>query len=100
MVVWIEMKNVTKKYKENFVLNNVSLKVEKGKIVGVFGPTGCGKTTLLKVIAGLEIPESGEVYLRGKKVFGREISVPPEKRNISFIFQDLGLWDCLKAQRT
>ena len=92
MKLEIEVRNIKKSYGKKKVLNSVSFKVEKGKVVGIFGPSGCGKTTFLEIISGLKRPDGGKVYLRGKKVNGKNVFVPPEKRRVGFIFQDLALW--------
>jgi len=88
----IEIENLEKGFGKKTALADVSLEVYKNEIFGVFGPSGCGKTTLLRVIAGLERPEEGRVILRSKEVCSRNLFVQPEKRNVSFIFQDLALW--------
>ncbi|MCM1166146.1 MAG: ATP-binding cassette domain-containing protein [Lachnospiraceae bacterium] len=82
----ISVKNVTKKYKEYIVVNNVSLNVEKGKIVGLIGRNGSGKTVLMKMICGLVVPSSGEVFVNGKHV-GRDIDIPD---NIGVIIETPG----------
>lgn len=78
----LEFKNVSKSYHRAPVLADVSFTVEPGKIVGLLGPNGCGKTTILKIIAGLIQPSSGEIYVDGKSI-GLEtkgfISYLPEK---------------------
>ena len=68
--------------------------MEDGKFTTLLGSSGCGKTTLLRMIAGLETPDSGEILFDGEPVFSVEknINVPPEKRNLSFVFQDFALW--------
>ena len=59
----------------------------------ILGPSGCGETTLLRLIAGLEVPDRGEIFLNGTKVAGPGRSiVPPHQRGIGFVFQDLALW--------
>jgi len=88
----IELKRVTKKFGELEVLKQINMKVKEGERFGIFGPSGCGKTTILRIIAGLEIPDSGEVYLDGKVVSSRKIFIPPERRNVSLVFQDLAIW--------
>lgn len=78
----LEFKNVSKSYHRAPVLADVSFTVEPGKIVGLLGPNGCGKTTIMKIIAGLIQPSSGEIYVDGKSI-GLEtkgfISYLPEK---------------------
>lgn len=78
----LEFKNVSKSYHRAPVLTDVSFTVEPGKIVGLLGPNGCGKTTIIKIIAGLIQPTSGEIYVDGKSI-GLEtkgfISYLPEK---------------------
>ncbi|MEM2046889.1 MAG: ABC transporter ATP-binding protein [Candidatus Jordarchaeales archaeon] len=69
-------------------LRDVNLEVDEGEFFVVLGPTGCGKTTLLNVIAGLTKQDRGHVFLDGKCVD----SLPPEKRNISMVFQDFALF--------
>lgn len=62
-----ELKNVTKKYGKKTALDNVSLSLPKGQIVGLLGPNGSGKTTMLKLAAGLLKPTSGEISVCGFK---------------------------------
>lgn len=73
---------------------HASIALEKGQIGVILGPSGGGKTTLLRLIAGLEQMESGAIYLGGRRIEG----LPPEKRNISFMFQDLALFDHLNGR--
>ena len=80
--MYVEMKNIYKKYGDFLASNNVSFGVEKGKLVALLGPSGSGKTTLLRMIAGLENPNSGDIYIEpyyrgfaGKKVkFARSVA--------------------------
>lgn len=71
----ISVKNVTKKYKEYTVVNDVSLTVEKGDIVGLIGRNGSGKTVLMKMICGLVAPTSGEISVNGK-IIGKNVDIP------------------------
>ncbi len=68
----LEIKNITKSYKKNFpVLNNLSLSFPKGRIIGLLGPNGCGKSTLIKLVAGLLQPDNndeGEILVCGERV--------------------------------
>jgi ABC-type Fe3+/spermidine/putrescine transport system ATPase subunit len=89
----IELINVTKTFNEGKVLavDNISLKIDDGDYVFLLGPTGCGKTTTLRMIAGLENPTKGKVLIDGKDVEG----IPPEDRDMGFIFQHFEIFDHL-----
>jgi ABC-type Fe3+/spermidine/putrescine transport system ATPase subunit len=89
----IELKNVTKTFNEGKVLavDNVSIKIEDGDYVFLLGPTGCGKTTTLRMIAGLESPTKGNVLINGIDVEG----VKPEDRDMGFIFQHFEIFEHL-----
>jgi len=66
----LEVKEVTKKFGGLTALNNVSLRINKGEIVGLVGPNGAGKTTLVNIISGIFKPDSGEVLFKGEKISG------------------------------
>jgi thiamine transport system ATP-binding protein len=82
------VEDVTVRFGERTVLDDVSLTVDTGEIVALLGPSGCGKTTLLRVIAGLQIPDLGAVLWDGADLAG----VPPHRRGIGLVFQDLQLF--------
>ena len=82
----IEIKHVTKRYEKNEVLKDVSLTCEAGKIYGLIGRNGSGKTVLLKSICGFVIPTAGEVRVWGKQV-GKDVDFP---ENIGFIIESPG----------
>lgn len=82
----VEIKNVTKQYGANKVLRDVSLTCEAGKIYGLIGRNGSGKTVLLKCICGLVVPTSGEVRVWGQSV-GKDVDFP---ENIGFIIESPG----------
>ncbi len=77
----IEVKNLTKEFDDLLVLDNVSFNINKGDFVCIVGPTGCGKTTFLNLLAKLVEPTSGQILIDGEKA-------DPKKHNISFVFQE------------
>lgn len=80
--------NVTKTYGATTALDRVSLDLSPGEIVALLGPSGCGKSTLLMIIAGLEPPDSGEVFWEGRSL----VDVPPHRRGFGMMFQDFALF--------
>lgn len=86
--MYVEMKNIYKRYGDFPASDNVSFGIEKGKLVALLGPSGSGKTTLLRMIAGLENPNSGDIFIDGKRVN----DIPASKRGIGFVFQNYALF--------
>jgi sulfate transport system ATP-binding protein len=84
----IELKNVTKQFGGVAAVNSVSFSVNEGELMALLGPSGGGKTTVLRMIAGLEMPTSGDVFIRGQRV--NNLSV--QERNIGFVFQNYALF--------
>ena len=84
----IELKNVGKKFGDGVAVNNVSFAVNEGELVALLGPSGGGKTTVLRMIAGLEVPTTGDIFIRGTRV--NDLSV--QQRNIGFVFQNYALF--------
>ncbi|MCT4566662.1 MAG: ABC transporter ATP-binding protein [Maledivibacter sp.] len=90
----IELKNVSKTFEHNRVLNNINLTVDEGEMVSLLGPSGCGKTTTLKIIAGLFSPDCGEILFNGKSI----AHIPVEKRGAVIVFQDYLLFPHMTIQ--
>jgi len=92
MTTALAIHNLTCQYQDLTVLESLSLKVDQGEIVCLLGASGCGKTTLLKAIAGLLPLSSGKLTLNGMSIDDGENWLAPEKRNIGMIFQDYALF--------
>jgi ABC-type sugar transport system ATPase subunit len=89
----IEFRNVSKSYRSRLVVNAISLSIEKGERVVLFGPSGCGKSTVLHLIAGLAIPDSGDILIDGQlAATGGKNLLEPEQHGVGMVFQDLALW--------
>ena len=84
----IEVRNVTKRYGELAVCNDLSLDVPAGELVALLGPSGSGKTTLLRIIAGLEVPDAGSVLFHGEDATHTEV----RERKVGFVFQHYALF--------
>jgi iron(III) transport system ATP-binding protein len=91
-VAAVELRDLTKRYGDLAVVDEVSLTVEHGRLVCLLGPSGCGKTTTLRLIAGFVEPSAGEIRVGDQLVSSPERTVPPERRNMSMIFQSYALW--------
>lgn len=89
----IELKNIRKSFKTNTVLDDVTLSVAKGETLVLFGPSGAGKTVLLRLIAGVIEPDAGEIHVNGKDMAG----VEPEDRGIGMAFQNFALFPHMDA---
>lgn len=86
--MYLELKNLSKKYGENTVVDNFNINVEKGELISILGPSGCGKTTTLRMIAGFINPTGGHIFLSGEDITG----FPPEIRPVSTVFQNYALF--------
>ena len=88
----VELRNLTKKFGSVAVVNDVSLTIAHGTLVCLLGPSGCGKTTTLRLIAGFMEPNAGEIRVGDRVVSTPQKTLPPERRNMSMIFQSYALW--------
>lgn len=84
----MELKGIEKKFGDISVLKGISLRVTKGEFITFLGSSGCGKTTTLRIIAGLETPDAGEVFINGNCVN----QLAPEKRSVNTVFQNYALF--------
>ena len=96
--LYFEIKNGNFIASEKNKVNNVNLKIEKqGEIVSLLGPSGVGKTTILRTIAGLQKLNTGEIFLKNKLISSNDIHLEPEERNIALSFQDNSLFPNYKV---
>ncbi|TVY10034.1 sulfate/molybdate ABC transporter ATP-binding protein [Paenibacillus cremeus] len=84
----IVAKHLTKSFGSFQATKDVSFEIEKGKLIGLLGPSGGGKTTILRMLAGLEVPDAGDILFHGQKVN----HLPPQERGIGFVFQNYALF--------
>jgi putative spermidine/putrescine transport system ATP-binding protein len=88
MTVALKLSNINKSYADVSALLDIKLEINDGEFFSLLGPSGSGKTTCLKVIAGFELPDTGQIELFGKDVS----SIPPFKRDVNTVFQDYALF--------
>ncbi len=88
----IEAVGVTKRYGETVALDECDLSVPAGAVVTLLGPSGTGKSTMLRVLAGFDRPDGGTVSIRGRTVVGPGVFVPPEQRRVGVVLQDYALF--------
>lgn len=89
----LELKNITKKFNDKTVLDNISLNIENGEIVSLLGQSGSGKTTLLNIILGLTNMDEGNLIFNGDDI----TNVHMKKRGFNIVFQDYALFPNLNA---
>ena len=88
----VTIKNLTKSFGSSQVLKEFNEVFRDGEFVTLLGSSGCGKTTMLRMIAGFEIPTTGEIWIDDKLVSGGKTFLPPEKRDIGMVFQSYAVW--------
>jgi putrescine transport system ATP-binding protein len=92
---YVRIERITKKFGDFTAVNDVSLKIYKGEIFCLLGGSGCGKTTLLRVLAGFEEPTSGSVFIDGQDMAG----IPPYERPVNMMFQSYALFPHMTVER-
>jgi putrescine transport system ATP-binding protein len=92
---FIRIDNVTKNFGPFTAVNNVSLNIFKGELFALLGGSGCGKTTLLRVLAGFEQPSSGHVYIDGQDM----TEIPPYERPVNMMFQSYALFPHMSVEK-
>jgi len=94
----VRLDQVSKSFGGTLALDDVSLELEAGTILALLGPSGCGKTTCLRLISGFEQPDAGAVDVNGRRVASPTSMVPPERRRVGLVFQDLALFPHLSVR--
>jgi spermidine/putrescine transport system ATP-binding protein len=84
----LRFENITKRYGQNTVLDNVNISISSGEVFSLLGPSGCGKTTLLRICGGFETPDTGKVFLDGVDI----TDLPANKRAVRTVFQNYALF--------
>ena len=93
----VVFENLSKKYKSNLVLDNFNLEVKSGELIALLGPSGCGKTTTLQLLTGFISPDKGKILVDDRVISSPAQVLPPEKRNMSLIFQSYAIWPHLSV---
>jgi phospholipid/cholesterol/gamma-HCH transport system ATP-binding protein len=95
----IQVKTLHKSFGEQTVLNGISLKVRQGETLSILGRSGTGKSVLLKLIVGLQVPDSGSICIHGKEIAGLRMDQLNEiRKKIGFLFQNSALYDSLTVE--
>ena len=92
--MYIEIRNLTFRYKNSkeYVIENFDLDINKGEIISLQGESGCGKSTILRLMAGLETPRAGSIKIDKKVMVDDSLFIMPEKRGVGMVFQDYALF--------
>ena len=93
----IELKGISKTFGSNVILDNVDLKIYRGDALGIIGPSGTGKSTILRIIAGLLAPDAGEIYIQGSLRQGL-VEDGQDPIGIGMVFQQAALFDSLTVE--
>jgi len=93
----LTLENVSRRFGEVEALDGIDLDTAPGQVVSLLGHSGCGKTTLLRIAAGVEVPSGGRVLIDGQVVASGDVFLPPERRNIGLMFQDYALFPHLSV---
>ena len=91
----LSLENIEKSFDGEKVLKNISLDIGRGEFVTLLGSSGCGKTTTIRIVAGLLTPDSGKVVLNGKDI----TMLAPEKRDVNTVFQNYALFPHRKVEK-
>jgi iron(III) transport system ATP-binding protein len=94
----VRIKGLARRFGDVIAVDSVDLEVRAGEMLTVLGPSGCGKTTVLRLVAGLDTPDGGTIDIGGRRVAGGGAMVPPERRRVGMVFQDVALFPHLSVR--
>ena len=92
---YLSLNNISRSFGKIVALDDISLSVDRERIMAVLGPSGCGKSTLLRITAGLEVPDTGRVFLDGRDI----TTLSPRERNVAMVFQDFALYPHMTVEK-
>ena len=97
--VYLQCTNLVRHHGDVPAVQNVNFRLEKGEILSILGENGCGKTSLLRLIAGFDQVTSGEIFIRGELVSSNNFHMPPDQRKIGMVFQEHALFPHMSVQK-
>lgn len=99
--MYLTIENLKFKYKnaDDWIIHDLSLDLEDGEVLSILGQSGSGKSTILRLISGLETPQSGEIKINKKMMCNKSTCVTPEKRGVGMVFQDYALFPHMTVEK-
>jgi iron(III) transport system ATP-binding protein len=94
----VRIRGMRRAFGATVAVDGIDLDVRPSEMLAILGPSGCGKTTTLRLIAGLDTPDAGTIDIGGRRVTGSGAAVPPERRRVGMVFQDIALFPHLSVR--